>query len=254
MVYVVTFLGTAGSGKSALTKSLGDYLDDKGEDFATMNLDPGTLDENIPYEADINIRNYVKAEEIMAKYKLGPNGAMIASMDLMVRYVENLREEITDIDPDYLLIDTPGQMEIFAYRPIGSLLLKSILSIPDTKTSLVFIFDPYLCTISPNTLLSMMFLSISVFWRFSLPQINVLSKIDLFDNETVEKIVEQVRNPIRIFDMIERYPLKNESLGLADLLKIENLFKIDIIPVSALTGDGMIDLFSELLNSWSETG
>ncbi|MGQ4892334.1 MAG: ATP/GTP-binding protein [Candidatus Njordarchaeia archaeon] len=253
-MYVVGFLGTAGSGKSALTKSLGDYLDDKGEDFAIINLDPGTLDENIPYDPDINIRKYIKAEEIMASYKLGPNGAMIASMDLMTRYIENLRKEITDIDPEYLLIDTPGQMEIFAYRPIGSLLLKSILSIPDTKTSIVFIFDPYLCTISPNTLLSIIFLSISVFWRFGLPQINVLSKIDLFDEEIINSIIEQIRDPIKIFDRINEYPLRDESLGLIDLLKIENLFKIDIIPVSALTGDGMIDLFSELLNSWSETG
>ncbi len=253
ILYVAIVLGTAGSGKSALTKSLGDYLDDKGEDFALLNLDPGTLEDNLPYEPDINIRNYVKAEEIMTEYKLGPNGAMIASMDILARYIDDVRQEILDFNPDYLIIDTPGQMEIFAYRPVGSIILKSILSIPGTQVATVFIFDPYLCTVSPNTLLSVIFLSISVLWRFGLPQVNVLSKIDLFEEEAINMVIEQIKDPVKILENLEKFPIKDEASGVIDLLKIENIFNLDIVPASALTGDGMIDLFSELLNNWSQS-
>ncbi len=253
-MYISIILGTAGSGKSALAKALADYLDEKEADHAILNLDPGTLEENLPYKPDINIRDYVKAEEVMQEYKLGPNGAMIASMDLTIRYLRELRSEILDFDPEYLIIDTPGQMEIFAYRPVGSIILKELLNLPDARTSLVFIFDPYLCTVSPNTLLSVIFLSISVLWRFNLPQVNVLSKIDLFDQETIEKIVRLVQNPSEIFADIYEFPLRSELGGIIDFLKTENMYSIDIVPVSAVTGEGIMDLFSMLLNNWSETG
>lgn len=253
-MYVAIILGTAGSGKSALTKALADYLEDKDEYFATLNLDPGTLEENLPYEPDINIRDYIKAEEVMKEYKLGPNGAMIASMDLSIRYVREIRDEILEYKPDYLIMDTPGQMEIFAYRPIGSIILKEILSLPETRTSLVFIFDPFLCTVSPNTLMSLIFLSTSVLWRFNLPQINVLSKIDLFDEETINNILRMIRNPSTIFDDTFNFSLRSELSYWVDIIKTENISSIEVIPVSAQTGAGMFDLFSMLLNNWSETG
>jgi len=253
-LYVAIILGTAGSGKSALTAAIADYLDNKGEDFATVNLDPGTLEENLPYEPDINVRDYIRAEEIMTRYKLGPNGAMVASMDLTVRYIENLKSDIENYAPDYLIVDTPGQMEIFAYRPAGPMLLKGLFGEPDYRASLIFIFDPFLCSISPNTLLSLIFLSISVFWRFGLPIVNVLSKKDLFPNEEIQKIIEYINEPARILDAITEFPLRDEYGGWVDYLKMENNFSLDIIPVSSATSEGIFELFSELLNTWSETG
>lgn len=254
MLYVTIILGTAGSGKSALSGALANYLDNKGEDFAIMNLDPGTLEDNLPYEPDINVRDYVKAEEVMNRYKLGPNGAMIASMDLVVEHINELREEIKSISPDYLIVDTPGQMEIFAYRPTGSIILKNLFFDPSYRLAIVFIFDPFLCKVSPNTLLSVLFLSISVFWRFGLPVVNVLSKTDLIGEEDVKKIIGYVNEPSKILDEISEFPFKEEYGGWVDFLKMENGFGLDIIPVSAITNEGMFELFSELLNVWSETG
>ncbi len=253
-MFVAVILGTAGSGKSALAKALADYLDSKGEDFAILNFDPGTLEDNLPYEPDINVRDYVKAEDVMKEYRLGPNGAIIASMDLVSRHIRDLREEIIEYNPDYLIIDTPGQMEIFAYRPVGSILMRSILDIPETVVANIFIFDPYLCLVSPNTLLSVIILSHSVFWRFTLPQVNIVSKTDLFDQNDISRLTRLIKNPIEILNSMEDFPLKENLIGWFDLLKSENTLGIDAIPVSAITGDGIFDLFSELLNVWSQTG
>ena len=59
----VFITGTAGAGKSLLTSRLFEMYEDNGTLPITINLDPGVT--NIPYSADIDIRNYIDINEIM---------------------------------------------------------------------------------------------------------------------------------------------------------------------------------------------
>ena len=252
---VAIMIGTAGSGKTALTESLAFYINRKGEDVCILNLDPGVLSEELPYDPDIDVREFVRAEEIMKKYRLGPNGALIASMDLLLEHIHELRDRIREMDPEILLVDTPGQMEIFAYRLSGQAILREILNFPDTKVGLIYLLDPYLCTISPNTIMSVLLLASSIYWRFLIPTIYALTKIDLFDNRDINRLVEIIKAPSKIMDFMGDFPLGNEAAPwLSVITENEEILSKEIIPISAVTGEGMIDLYSELLNIWSETG
>jgi len=62
--------GTAGSGKSLLTSKLLQWYKDRGAFSASLNLDPGSL--KLPYEPDIDVRNYVDINTLMDTYELGP--------------------------------------------------------------------------------------------------------------------------------------------------------------------------------------
>lgn len=64
------FVGTAGSGKSTLTGTFGQWLKNESYDGVTVNLDPGA--DTLPYEADVDIRDWVRLSEIMSEYKLAP--------------------------------------------------------------------------------------------------------------------------------------------------------------------------------------
>ena len=44
------------------------------------------------YAPDIDIRDFVVLEEVMTEYGLGPNGAMILASDLMVNFLDDLKE------------------------------------------------------------------------------------------------------------------------------------------------------------------
>lgn len=255
-LYVAIIIGTAGSGKTALTHALSLYLEEKGEDFCILNLDPGVKDDSLPYTPDINVRDFVRVEDVMSYYDLGPNGAFIASMDLVLNHVEDLREQINDFSPDILLIDTPGQMEIFAYRPTGSILLNRLLDFPDIRKALVFIFDPFLCQVSPGTLLSTLLLAESVYWRFELPMVHVLSKIDLFESEIIDEIINLAKNPSKILVSEETFAIKHieKSPLISTLLEKDEILRKELIPASSITGDGIFDIYSNLLNAWSETG
>ena len=79
--YIVFIVGTAGSGKSRLTEAFGNWLKMSKQDVATVNLDPGV--DSLPYSPDIDVRDYVNISELMEKYQLGPNGALIMAADLV---------------------------------------------------------------------------------------------------------------------------------------------------------------------------
>jgi len=110
-------LGTAGSGKTLLTSTLKEWFVARNLDVLTLNLDPGV--KRLPYNPDIDARDYIDINKVIEKHSLGPNGAMIASMDLLAGKIKDIKDEIDYLSPEYLLVDTPGQMELFAYRTSG---------------------------------------------------------------------------------------------------------------------------------------
>ncbi|HSB50069.1 MAG TPA: ATP/GTP-binding protein, partial [Nitrosopumilaceae archaeon] len=137
--------GTAGSGKSLLTSNINEYYTRNGAFVAILNLDPGV--ETLPYACDIDVRDHVDIISIMKQYELGPNGAQIMANDLIASKIDTIQDEINKVNPDYLLVDTPGQIELFAYRTSGQFLVQN-LSL-DEKMS-IFIFDGSLVTTPIN--------------------------------------------------------------------------------------------------------
>jgi len=109
--------GTAGAGKSLLSSKISEYYTSNGAFSAILNLDPGV--DSLPYTCDIDVRDHVDISAIMQQYDLGPNGALIMANDLIASKIEEIQKEVDDVNPDHLIVDTPGQIELFAYRKSG---------------------------------------------------------------------------------------------------------------------------------------
>ncbi|MEM2533943.1 MAG: ATP/GTP-binding protein, partial [Candidatus Nezhaarchaeales archaeon] len=126
----MVFLGTAGCGKSLLTHSFGEWIKSNlNLDVGYVNLDPGC--EYTPYEPDFDIRSIFTISDLMMKEGLGPNGAMIRASQLMEERFQEIAKAIVSINAKsaYTLIDTPGQMEIFVFRPTGPLVISRLRSL-----------------------------------------------------------------------------------------------------------------------------
>ena len=80
-MFVVFIIGTAGSGKSQLTATFGEWLKMSKQDVVTVNLDPGVS--TLPYSPEVDVRDYVDVGNLMEEYGLGPNGALIMAADLI---------------------------------------------------------------------------------------------------------------------------------------------------------------------------
>ena len=148
--------GTAGSGKSSLVSKLYEYYTRNGAFAATLNLDPGV--ESMPYNCDVDVRDYVDYVSIMQEYNLGPNGGLVMANDLIASKIDEIQNDVNNINPDYLIVDTPGQIELFAYRSSGRFIIDQITS--DEKAS-IFLFDGSIIT-TPVNFVSIALLATSI--------------------------------------------------------------------------------------------
>ncbi|MCW4005090.1 MAG: ATP/GTP-binding protein [Candidatus Bathyarchaeota archaeon] len=194
---VIFVIGTAGSGKSLFTAAFSDWLKMNKQDVATVNLDPGAL--RLPYSPDVDVRNYVDATDIMERYGLGPNGAAVMAADLIADEIENITRDVDEAHADLTIVDTPGQMELFAFRASGPYIVNELTREPK---ALLYLFDAVFSS-NPLNYVSNMFLSAAVYNRFFQPQLHLLSKTDLLPKKDSSQIVEWSGNPRALEDAIE---------------------------------------------------
>ncbi len=237
----IVLVGTAGSGKTHLADSFGRWLESMGYSIARVNLDPAA--EWLPYPPDVDVRDYVSARNVMSEMRLGPNGALIASVDMLVSHVEDLRRDLSGYKVDYFIVDTPGQMELFAFRSSGPIVLDALIGRSESVT--VFLVDPVFAE-KPSSLVSALLLSASTYLRLGKPQVNIVSKSDLLLPEVLE-FLESPSGDNRIMEeLVSREDVSDPLLlRMAEVLD-ETGYSGRLIPVSSETQSGFEQLYYEL--------
>ena len=242
--------GTAGAGKSLLTSKLYEYYTKNGAFAAVLNLDPGV--ENLPYTCDIDVRDFVDYVTIMQQYDLGPNGALIMANDLIASKIDEIQNEVNRVNPDYLIVDTPGQIELFAYRSSGPFLVENISS--EEKTN-IFLFDGALIN-TPVNFVSIALLATSIRLRLKIATVNVLTKTDLIGAK-LKEILQWTTSLSTLENAIGKEADGDTYTLTTNILRGLNLggFAQGLIPISNVTGDGFVNLegaLSRILNLGEE--
>ncbi|RYP11042.1 hypothetical protein DL765_007918 [Monosporascus sp. GIB2] len=183
----IVCVGMAGSGKTTFMQRINAHLHGQKEPPYVINLDPAVL--NVPFESNIDIRDSVNYKEVMKQYNLGPNGGILTSLNLFATKVDqilNLLEKRTIPDPENpskkviknILVDTPGQIEVFVWSASGQILLESLAS--SFPTVIAYIIDTPR-TASTSTFMSNMLYACSILYKTKLPMILVFNKTDVKD-------------------------------------------------------------------------
>lgn len=66
-----------------------------------------------------DIRDTVKYKDVMKQYKLGPNGAIVTSLNLFSTKFPEVISYIEKAPNDHCILDTPGQIEVFTWSVSG---------------------------------------------------------------------------------------------------------------------------------------
>lgn len=247
---LIFVLGTAGSGKSTFTAKFTRFLEFHREDVMAVNLDPGSM--ILPYAANVDVREYIKVEDIMEDYGLGPNGGLMLAHDMMAGIVEDLSNDIQDFTPDICIVDTPGQMELFAFREIGAQIAQELT---DSEKGVIYIFDGIQCRDPLNYVMNM-FLASAINTKFFLPQYHLISKIDALDEFQLEEMVRWTEDEFALEEAIDaKLSGMNRSMS-QDMMEVINRIGMDFdpIPVSSQTNDGFADLYSKLMLTFTDGG
>lgn len=247
MVNAIFVTGTAGSGKSLLTSRLVQWYRDTGAYPVTLNLDPGAV--TLPYEPDIDVRNYIDIGTLMESYALGPNGALVMASDLVATKLDEIQEEVDEANPDYLIVDTPGQIELFAFRASGPYFISNLQA--DSKAT-VFAFDGTLVS-SPINFVSISLLASAVKLRLKTAQINVLTKRDLVIDK-LKNILDWAGSTQALESALSGEKDAEYSLLSKDLSRSMTRagFAPGLVAVSSTTMNGLVNVAAALARTLNQ--
>ena len=189
-------IGTAGSGKSTLAHNFQQWNLVHGIDSIIVNLDPGA--ENLPYKADVDIRDWISLTEVMESHQLGPNGAQIACADMIAVNSDDIKKSIESFKVDFVVIDTPGQLELFVFRESGRFILNTLK--PD-KSIIGYLIDHILAR-NPSGFVSQLLLSLTTQFRLAYPQMNILTKTDMLTKKELEEVISWSNDPFILEEAI----------------------------------------------------
>lgn len=136
-----------------LAQRLNAHLHQENQPLYVINLDPAVT--KLPYGANVDIRDTIKYKAVMKQYNLGPNGGILTSLNLFATKFDQVMSLCEKRAPTvkYILVDTPGQIEIFNWSASGSIMLESLAS--SFPTVIVYVVDTARST-SPTTFMSNM--------------------------------------------------------------------------------------------------
>jgi len=235
-------IGTAGSGKSTLAYTFNQWTKVHGIDSIIVNLDPGA--ENLVYTPDVDIRDWISLREVMDSHGLGPNGAQIACADLMAVNMDDVRKSIEAFKTDFVILDTPGQLELFVFRESGKFIMQTL---HPARSVMGYLIDHVLAK-TPTGFVTQLLLSLTAQYRIGIPQINMLSKADIFTEEELAEILMWADNPELLDRAVSQQKAtvyREMSEGILRLIE-GFLHHSTIFPVSKEEFLGIDDLYTNM--------
>lgn len=170
-------IGPPGSGKTTYCAGMVQFLSGFGRKVAVVNLDPAN--DVLPYQADIDISDLITISDVMDTLKLGPNGGLVYCMEYLEKNIDWLKTELEKVKDMYLLIDCPGQVELYTHNNAVRNIVSELVKM-DIRLVAVHLVDSHYCS-DASKFISVLLTSLSTMLQIALPHVNVLSKCDLIE-------------------------------------------------------------------------
>eukprot|EP00201_Polytomella_parva_P007376 CAMPEP_0175079380 /NCGR_PEP_ID=MMETSP0052_2-20121109/24785_1 /TAXON_ID=51329 ORGANISM="Polytomella parva, Strain SAG 63-3" /NCGR_SAMPLE_ID=MMETSP0052_2 /ASSEMBLY_ACC=CAM_ASM_000194 /LENGTH=308 /DNA_ID=CAMNT_0016349693 /DNA_START=114 /DNA_END=1037 /DNA_ORIENTATION=+ len=248
---VILVIGMAGSGKTTFIQRLNSHFHTTSKNGYIINLDPAV--KQVPYGANIDIRDTVKYKNVMKQYNLGPNGGILTSCNLFATrfdQVMKLLEKPRTPPLDYIVVDTPGQIEIFTWSASGTIITELLAS--GFPTVVAYVADTPRCA-HPQVFMSNMLQACSILYKTRLPLLLVLNKIDVTRHEFAKAWMEDFDVYQEALDAVSDSSVARNSSGYASSLSrslalvLEGFYDgLHVCGVSAVTGEGIENFLNEV--------
>eukprot|EP01147_Barroeca_monosierra_P011172 gene11172-3230_t len=181
MKYAQLVIGPAGSGKSTYCSTVYQHCQNIRRPCHVVNLDPAA--EHFEYDVSVDIKDLISVDDAAEYMNLGPNGALIFCMEYILKNMDDLAERLGDFEDDYLVIDCPGQIELYTHMPLMKRLTNHLESLGFRLVVIYLLDSQFMC--DPSKFFSGAMAALSAMLQLELPHINVMSKMDLVPKEVL---------------------------------------------------------------------
>uniref|UniRef100_A0A8C3UF26 GPN-loop GTPase n=1 Tax=Catharus ustulatus TaxID=91951 RepID=A0A8C3UF26_CATUS len=232
----VLVLGMAGSGKTTFVQRLAAHLHGQRCPPYVINLDPAV--HSLPFPANIDIRDTVKYKEVMKQYGLGPNGGIVTSLNLFATRFDQVMKFIEKRQnaSKYVIIDTPGQIEVFTWSASGTIITEALAS--SFPSVVVYVMDTSRST-NPITFMSNMLYPICF---------NCCT--DIIDHSFA---VEWMQDFETFQDALNQETSYVSNLTRSMSLVLDEFYSsLKVVGVSAVLGTGLDEFFTQLSKAVDE--
>jgi len=174
-------IGPPGSGKSTYCAGVQQLLNGLGRKSCLVNLDPAN--DALPYDASVDVCELIDARVAAETYDLGPNGALMFSMEYLLANSDWLVDQLQQArkkGAQYFVFDMPGQLELFTHSNTIKALLEILKEDANLQLAALNLVDAHYCT-DASKYISMLLVCLNTMIHLELPHVNVLSKMDLLE-------------------------------------------------------------------------
>ncbi|CAO3679369.1 unnamed protein product [Umbelopsis vinacea] len=176
----------------------------------------------------------------MKQYNLGPNGGILTSLNLFTTKFDQVLKFVDKraASVGHILVDTPGQIEIFTWSASGAIITDTLAA--TYPTVVAYIIDTPRTT-SPATFMSNMLYACSILYKTKLPFILVFNKTDVVSHSFAVDWMTDFESFQQALQQDTTY--MSSLMNSMSLVLDEFYSHLKVVGVSAVTGEGMDEFF-----------
>jgi len=242
-------IGAPGSGKITYCAGLQQIFRAIKRPHVMINLDPAN--DNLAFDPHIDIRELITIEEVMERLGLGPNGALHYCMQTLASNMTWLKERLEQYKGFYLVIDMPGQLELYCSTDSIQRTAQQFSKWHWQICAVHFSDSTYVNDV--GKFVGVVLSSLSAMINLEMPQLNVLSKVDLLPDDAPFRLdyFEELPNLRYLTDCLDDHPAlaRYKKLNQSICEMIENYGMVSFVPLDVEDKERMRNLLKQADNA-----
>ncbi|XP_049849764.1 GPN-loop GTPase 3-like isoform X2 [Schistocerca gregaria] len=220
-----------------------------GRSVHVVNLDPAA--EQFTYPCSIDISELITVEDVMTELDYGPNGGLLYCLEYLVQNMSWLRDKLEDHEEDYLIIDCPGQIELYTHAPVMKAIVDFLTKQMGYKIVCLYLLDANFLNEAAK-FISGTLICLAAMIQFEQPHINLITKVDLLgkkaENEIMEKYYDANVEMI-ISELHKTTPEKFYALNEAFAQVIDDWSLVQFVPLNIQDEESIANVLAHIDNA-----